>query len=42
MASSAGLNGGRPIGIRPDHAVKFSYAWRSKFSFEPVSSTVLD
>lgn len=34
------LNGGRPIGMGPDHAVKFSYAWRSQFSFEPVSSTI--
>ena len=34
------LNGGRPIGMGPDYAVKFSYVWSSEFSFKPVSSTI--
>ncbi|OEL36540.1 hypothetical protein BAE44_0002441 [Dichanthelium oligosanthes] len=34
------LNGGRPIGMGPDYAVKFTYAWRSQFNFNPVSSTI--
>ncbi|XP_062182099.1 uncharacterized protein At1g05835-like [Phragmites australis] len=34
------LNGGRPVGMGSEHAVKFDYAWSSKFSFEPVSSTI--
>ncbi|PAN42843.1 hypothetical protein PAHAL_8G191400 [Panicum hallii] len=34
------LNGGRPIGMGPDYAVKFSYTWRSEFSFKPVSSSI--
>ncbi|PUZ45029.1 hypothetical protein GQ55_8G186900 [Panicum hallii var. hallii] len=34
------LNAGRPIGMGPDYAVKFSYTWRSEFSFKLVSSTI--
>jgi hypothetical protein len=32
-------NGGCPISMGPD-SVKFSYTWRSQFSFDPVSSTM--
>ncbi|KAJ1257014.1 hypothetical protein BS78_K238700 [Paspalum vaginatum] len=34
------LNGGRPIGMGPEYAVKFSYSSGSQFSFKPVSSTI--
>ncbi|KAL6659671.1 hypothetical protein ACP70R_002500 [Stipagrostis hirtigluma subsp. patula] len=34
------LNGGGAIHMGPSYAVKFYYAWRSPFSFRPVSSTI--
>ncbi|EES09820.2 hypothetical protein BDA96_05G144200 [Sorghum bicolor] len=35
------LNGGRPIGMGPEYAVKFSYASPSgQFGFKPVSSSI--
>lgn len=34
------LNGGRPIGMGPEYAVKFSYASPSQFAFKPVSSSI--
>lgn len=34
------LNGGRPISMGLDYAVKFSCMWSSEFSFKHVSSTI--
>ncbi|WVZ51470.1 hypothetical protein U9M48_002615 [Paspalum notatum var. saurae] len=34
------LNGGRPIGMGANYAIRFSYTWRSKIDLKPVSSTI--